>query len=341
MLAHEGIDCDLIDGGKTYAAASAHLTQRTAIRGGVDAIAHEVLRVAADYDRVIVCNERLIRALMRVGGDAAQAVLPGTADGQEALCTKTLFSPAARAGGLRVSDFEVAESPEEAAQAAARLGGHVAVKGRWGAAGMAVRIVDDEASVTLAAQELGCPVLVEAFVPGELINTPCLYENGKLVAGMAARKLELAGENGPSTVNQFLVIDETLRAVMEKVGDVFGLSGFASADLFITPDGGEPVVLEVNPRPVPQLHIGTSLGVDMARALADVLAGRWDGVPRLATRSRTVRLFPQSLIRRRELSGALGGTLRWALTPGAWSDVPWDDAGLLRRHLREFVRPAG
>jgi len=107
-------------------------------------------------------------------------------------------------------------------------------------------------------------------------------------------------------------------------------------DTFIV-DDGEPVLLEINPRPVPQLHLGASVGVDMGRAFADVLSGRWDGTPQVATRSRTVRLFPQNLVRQRALLGPREGTREWMRQSGAWADVPWDDFGLLRHHFREFV----
>ena len=197
--------------------------------------------------------------------------------------------------------------------------------------------MDSPEAAEIAASELRLPVLVEAFVEGELVNTPCLYEKGKLVAAMAARKLELVGENGPSSVNEFLVIDDRLRSFCERMGEVFGFSGFASADVFLV-DGGDPVVLEINPRPVPQLHLGRSVGVDMGRAFADVLQKRWDGTPRLACRTRTVRLFPQSLIRTREIEGPGPGTRSWLKSPGALRDVPWDDFGLLAHHIRQFSR---
>ena len=100
------------------------------------------------------------------------------------------------------------------------------------------------------------------------------------------------------------------------MGEVFGFTGYASADMFIV-DDAEPVILEINPRPVPQLHLGASIGVDMGRAFADVLNKRWDGTPRLASKSRTVRLFPQSLILRRELEGRGPGTKSWLRTPGS------------------------
>jgi biotin carboxylase len=344
MLTRVGIDCDLVDGGGTAVSASCHIRNRTAIPGDAEGIAREVLRVGDAYDRVVMCNERLIHDVMSLGGEGANRILPGDRAGQRAMCNKTLFSPTARAGGLRVADYEITASAEQAEQAAARLGGRVVVKGRWGVGGDAVRIVDSPEAAAEAASateaKLGMPVLVEAFVDGDLVMTPSLYHDGKLVAAMAARKLELMPNNGPSTVNEFFLMDDRLRTVCERMGEVFGLSGFASADIFLI-DGGDPVVLEINPRPVPQLHLGASLGVDMAAAFADVLSGRWDGTPRLASRSRTVRLFPQGLIRSRRIHGVRKGNREWMKTPGVWADVPWEDFGLLGHHFREFAGGRG
>ena len=136
MFARAGITCDLIDPGNTSAAASSRLRKRITCSDGVDALAEEVLRRAGDYRRVVICNEQLIRAVMRIGGKDAGRALAGSRAGLRAACNKTLFSPVARAGGLRVPDFEIAESPQEAAQAAARLGGRVVVEGALGGGGV-------------------------------------------------------------------------------------------------------------------------------------------------------------------------------------------------------------
>lgn len=335
MLSRAGVSCDLIDAGNTDASASSHLRGRTAIAGGIEAIAHEVLRVADNYDRVIVCQERLILEIMRVGGEDAIRVLPGSRQGLQDMCDKVRFSPAARAGGLRVADAEVADSAHEAEQAAIRLGGRVVVKGRWGAGGAVVRVAESPEAAGIAAEQLGSPVLVETFIEGDLLIVSCLYEAGKLVAALTARKLDPMRPNGPSSVNEFLPVDERIRTACERLGEVFGVTGFASVDVFIV-DDGDPVVIEINPRPGPQPHLGKSVGVDMARAYSDVLSGRWDGTPRLADRSRTVRLFPQSLVRYRELEGRGPGTRSWLASRGALSDLSWDDLGLLAHHVRRY-----
>jgi glutathione synthase/RimK-type ligase-like ATP-grasp enzyme len=339
MFARAGIDCDLLDGGGTAAASSSRLHGKFVVAGGVGPVVREAVRIAERYDRVMLSTEETIRAALRLGGGAG-SVLRGSYDGLAAACDKTRFSLVAQAGGLRVSEFAVADSAEEATSAARRIGGRVVVKGKWGVGGSSVRVCDSPEQVSSVVAELGTPVLVEAFVIGELLNMPCLYEDGMLVAAMASRKLELCAENGPSSVNEFVPVDDRLHEACAKVGEVFGFTGFTSADVILV-DDGPPVFLEVNPRQVHQLHLGRSVGVDMARAFADVLAGRWDGVARLAGRNRTVRLFPQDLIRHREQQGAWAGTRAWLRSPGALDDVPWDDFGLLAHQIREYSSATG
>jgi len=330
MLAREQIECDVLDVGGTYLASSRHVSGRTAIPDDADEIARELVRRAPEYDRVLLCNEHLIGRVMRLHGEDADHALPAPRATLEALVNKTRFSPFASERGLPVPEFEVATTPWVASQAAGRLGGEgrIVVKGRWGAGGSAVRMPETYAEVRQAAEDFGCPVLVERLIKGELVNMPCLYERGKLVAAMVSRKLALEFANGPSAVNAFFVPDERLRVLAEKAGDVFGLHGFTSADVILT-KAGDVVLLEINPRVVAQLHLGHRMGVDMGRAFADVIAGRWDGVPRYATRDLTVHLFPQDLRRYRRRWGAVAGTLRWARHPRSWDDVPWGDARLL------------
>ncbi len=168
MLTRAGIECDLIDPARTIRLVTPRQADRIHRRDLTVSPAR--LRIASDYDRVVVCNERLIRALMRVGGKDANRVLAGSRAAAGGVQQDALLARRA-SGGLRVADFEIAETAPEAAQAAGRLGGRVAAKGRWGAAGIAVRIVDSPEAAEIAASELRLPVLVEAFVEGELVNT--------------------------------------------------------------------------------------------------------------------------------------------------------------------------
>jgi hypothetical protein len=162
---------------------------------------------------------------------------------------------------------------------------------------------------------------------------PCLFEHGVLVAAMAAGKHRTIGAFGPSAVNIMLDVTPAMRVAAERAGAAFGLHGFVSFDFFEESDGADPIVIELNLRPVPQLHLGSRVGADMALALRDVLSGRFDGTPRLGSAAGTVALFPQELRRLRLERGRGAGTMRWLTTPGALADVPWNDPSLVLRYL--------
>jgi biotin carboxylase len=247
---------------------------------------------------------------------------------------KTRFPAAAAAAGIRVADSVAAYDADDVARAFTGLGGPVFLKGRHGLAGTVVRRADDAAAAVEAADALGYPVLVERATGGLSCLMPCLYERGKLVGAIAAARLRTVHAFGPSTANAMRAVDSRLIRTARAAGVAFGLHGFVSIDYFDLGDGSDPVVLEINPRPVPQLHLGRRVGVDMAAALADVMAGGFDGTARLGTAGRDVVLFPQELQRLRAEHGARQGTLRWLRSAGALADVPWNDLPLAWRHLR-------
>jgi biotin carboxylase len=300
---------------------------------GTDAeTAARLLRVAGDYDRVVPCDEPLLSALLDAADPRALDFLTARPDALTDILDKTRFPAAASAAGLRVPARRVAADQTGLLAALDDLGLPAILKGPKGYGGDSVRKVSDPESAPAAADALGYPVLVEAFVEGALGLMPYLFERGVLVAAIAAEKRRTMKRFGPSSVNVLWEVDDDLRRVAETAGAAFGLHGFASIDLFRTPDGDGPVVIEINPRPVLQLHLGRRAGVDIARALADVLAGRFDGAPRLGTGTGAqVAMFPFELRRLRRRHGALGGTLRWLKSPGALGDVPWNDLPLAWR----------
>jgi len=333
MLARSGFVVDLIDPGRSQAAASSRVSSRMAVKGRTEGIVARLLDEAASYDRVIVCDENLVAALAASADGRAAPLLPAHPEAVASLIDKTRFIAAAQSAGIRVPHSVVVADARGLGAALAAIGGPAVLKGVRGAGGTAVRRVTPNDAGS-AAGALGYPLLVQELVTGDLRLMPCLFERGGLVAGFAASKARTVVPYGPSSVNVLRAVDERLRRVAESAGRAFGLHGFVSIDFFEMPDGSDPVVIEINPRPVPQLHLGTRVGVDMAAALRDAVAGNLDGAPRLGGDGRAVVLFPQELHRLRAERGPVAGTIRWLATPGALADVPWDDMGLVRRHLR-------
>lgn len=336
VLAAAGFTVDLLDRGGTQAASSRWLSASMTERGAVGEFANRFCAMAPGYDRVIACDEPLLSALAATATDVAAPFLPAHHGFLADLLDKTRFPAVAALSGLRVPRSLVVGSPDAVPDAFAKMAGPVIVKGRHGYGGLAVRRAATLPATAAAADRLGFPVLLEECLDGVVELMPCLFEHGALVAAFAAQKVRTSHPLGPSTVNRLRPVSDALRRTAESAGRILGLHGFVSFDFFDPGDGGDgeaPLIIEINLRPVPQLHLGAAAGVDMALALRDVMAGDFDGRPRTGRGDRTVMLFPQELRRLRSKHGRIRGTVRWMATPGASEDVPWHDAPLVWRHL--------
>lgn len=331
-LGRAGATVSLLDPGGTPASASSWVAEHFAEPGGDLAIVRRLGELSDDYEQVIVADDPLIWALLQADDPAAVAALPARVEELRQLADKTLFPAAARAAGINVPASYVAHAPEQVAEIAEQLAGDVILKGRFGSGGSAVRHARSPKQAVAVAKPLGLPVLVEAHVLGELTLMPCLFDEGRLVAAFAAHKARTLGRRGPSSLLEMRIVDAELVRAATAVGATFGLSGFASLDL-IRDSEGRAHVLEVNARPVPALHVGRSLGVDMAEAFVRAVLGDSPRAPSFGMGSGTLPVFPLELQRLRRQHGRFSGTLRWAVQPGAFKDVPWDDAGLLRYYL--------
>lgn len=331
-----GFEIDLLAPAGTQAGASSWVRDHVPVDGGPRPTALRLLELARRYDRAIVCNESLLRALLEVGDPRATALLPAHPDALAAMLDKTRFPAAAAAAGVRVPRSTTVEAEADLAAAVEGIGAPVMLKGRFGDGGRVVRRAEDPEAAARAGESLGYPLLVESAVDGPVSLMPCLFERGRLVAAFAAEKRRKIRRFGPSSVNVLTAVDPPLIRTAERLGAAFGLHGLVSIDLFRRPDGEEPVVIEVNPRPVGQLYLGRRVGADMALALKEVMSGRFDGTPRLSRDGGAVALFPHELRRLRARHGTVGGTVRWVKSPGALGTVPWNDLRLARRQLRDL-----
>ena len=333
MLGVSGLSVDVLARADSQIAASRWVSKRHAVTGRMPRILGKLLDLAPGYDRVIACDEPLLMALLRDGDERADGILPMPRETLAALLDKTRFPALAAASGVRVAESVVASSDDELAEALERIGLPAVLKGLHGSGGNAVRLVADHASANAAADEWGWPVLVERAIDGASCLMPCLFERGRLVAGLLLERLRTVGENAPSSVIRLRPHDPEFVESVARFGQALGVHGFVSVDFIAPADGSPPVVLEMNARPVPQLHLGRRFGVDMGAALRDGgLAGM--DTPAIVTGSARVPLFPQELRRSRAGLGIVGGTVSWMLTPGAIRDVPWSDLPLVRRQLR-------
>jgi hypothetical protein len=331
VLARAGIRVSLLHSGAAHIAASSHLSEATQVAGGAVGVADALSRQMGAFDRVICLDEPLIEVLCELDDQPwVRAAMPaGSIRDVRALVDKTLFAARATTAGLPRPECEVVWDLQQLYEAMRRIGAPVMVKGPRGQGGATVRAALDGDAGREAAAEIGCwPLLLERAIVGPFAIVPGLFSQGRLVAGFVGERVRDVRPFGPSSLVHVRAGRHPAIDVAERVGEVFGLDGFASLDVVFS-QTGEPLVVEVNPRPVPTLRFARRAGVDFGRVFADVLAGRAPVEPVLPVRDLVARQFPQELQRFRRERGGVAGTLRWAADPRDWRELPWGDRGLL------------
>ena len=121
--------------------------------------------------------------------------------------------------------------------------------------------------------------------------------------------------------------------MLDAIGRMTGFHGFAAIDWIIDERTARLVVLELNARPAPGIHLGEQLACDFAPAVARFAAGSTERSPRTAPPSRVVSMFPEDLFRAvTEKDEAF--LARWRSDHALRSDVPDDDPPLLAYYLQ-------
>jgi hypothetical protein len=141
------------------------------------------------------------------------------------------------------------------------------------------------------------------------------------------------GPFGPSSARQFMSHPD-VEPILRAVGARTGYHGFGAVDW--VRHGDRLVILELNTRPVPAIHLAPLAGVDFPAAIRTLLAGA-PAPPSpqpLPDGGSIVPMFPEDIYR-----GARG-IAQWLPRPGHYSDVPWDDPALLVYHLKLLTRVA-
>jgi phosphoribosylaminoimidazole carboxylase (NCAIR synthetase) len=140
-LGPAGFTIDLMDRGGTQASSSRWISKRTAVTGDVSVLVSRLLEVADDYDRVIVCDEPLLNALVDSADNRAHALLPASTDMLAIMLDKTAFPAFLRAVGVCVAPSVVVEAEVGMAVALAEIGLPAYIKGRQGFGGTVVKRV--------------------------------------------------------------------------------------------------------------------------------------------------------------------------------------------------------
>ena len=296
---------------------------------------------------VIPCDEVAIRLLFELvrhpprhlGGDGArvqQLVRESLGDPAhyETSIDKTMLPPAAQALGVPVPVYRLAETVNEAVEAADVLGYPVVLKRRYGFASQGVRILQHRDELWQAADALLQPMqldlgvrrastlLVQGFVDG-----PTLSQTMVAWARRAARGLCAPARSGVRAGQGRLGRRARMQGPIDPrfhrapAPGAFSMSGLFSVQYIEPADGSPPRLLEINRRIVTFMHMDEYGGVDLCGALYQRLAG--------------VQTLPFDMPDKTDhiLASFPHEWLRDPESP--WlrdhpSDIPWDDPDVLQ-----------
>jgi len=316
----------------------------------VDALrAH--LAAAPPYDWVVVADDPLFAHLAGLWNQPwARALLPTVAayDVSALLASKGAFAQAAPGKGVLVPPSVCCRTLESLDAAVALVGLPVMVKKPQSFGGMGVRLARDAGAARAAFDEFagGGAVVVQPFVSGQIGNTLALFVKGRPIQWISAFKSRTwPGPFGPSTARR--VMDHAqVEPLLQAIGRMTSFHGFAAVD-WVLEASGTMVVLELNARPAPTVHMAARLGVDFSHGVRQFLKGDDHPLPHPSPGpdARVESMFPEDVFR------ALGDQdarflAQWVEDPALRADVPWDDPGLVdyyrqRRKVRALFDRLG
>lgn len=146
--------------------------------------------------------------------------------------------------------------------------------GTCGGGGIHIAISPEEAASKAESlfrtrgRAIGHGIAVQEYIAGPSLSVAFSVFKGRLRAAFAYRIVRREGRFGAS-IDIAPLVREDLIEVSARVLERFPFTGFGGMDFIDSEDGGPPVFLEMNTRPVRTTHVGRLIGADLCRALAD------------------------------------------------------------------------
>jgi predicted ATP-grasp superfamily ATP-dependent carboligase len=310
-----------------------HIPAPRDLAGLVDVLAGTL--TVRSFDFVVLADDALVMAVAdRASEPWAAHCLPVSPPALPLLSSKFAFLEAAKLANLPVPRSQTL--PREAFLAAAGTFGYpLMVKRGEGSGGSGVRFAHGESAVEAALAEFDDPRLtMEEYVEGDVCATEVLYDHGRPLAWVAFEKrAQFPLPFGPSAVRCVRAVPG-MAELVAGCGAITGFHGFVAICWIHQPATGRIALLEMNPRQGSGMHLSPGAGDTFAAALRALLDHDSDTHVAVPVAPGTLyRMFPQDL-ERAIAQGDAGGLIRALRTP----DVPWDDHGLLRAHLRYLAR---
>jgi predicted ATP-grasp superfamily ATP-dependent carboligase len=294
-----------------------------------------------NYRWIVLADDPLITAVRDARHQSwLDGVLPIRGAWSDVIASKAALCARATAAGYPIAPSRVCGSLDDARRALVALGSPVVIKQSSEFAGRGVRLVASEGELAQVWRALAAPsepLVVQRFIAGPVGNTAFLMDRGRPVQWMSAFKARTyAGQFGPSSARRFMDHPDA-RVLVSRLGELTGYHGFGALD-WIHGTDDRLHVIELNTRPVPAIHLATRAGIDFARGVRELLAGRSTGTASPSVRDDTSvhAMFPEDLWRmvtegKVELRSLFGQC-------GIARDVPWDDPRLVLHHVLAMSR---
>ncbi len=198
--------------------------------------------------------------------------------------------------GIRTPEQQLCENTNDLHSFAGEYGYPIVLKREHGAAGVFVRICENqqEAETEYHALSQSGEVIAQRYIEGKpaMANAACY--DGKMLACAVFIKEECHPDfKGPSAVVRTIDHPEMFEATKKFTTHV-DYSGIISLD-FMLDENNNAYFIECNPRPTPVSHLGFVTGTDLFMALYTTLSGE-DYQPK-KFEEKLIALFPKELAR--------------------------------------------
>lgn len=304
----------------------------TAVRFGLEA---EAVSNSSRYALAVICDEPLLRMFTERAACAELArIAPVVADADRIsrILSKVRFSQDAHKAGIAVPPFRVLESAEQKPRQTWR-GVTTVAKAEQSLSGSGVRVIQSEQELQEAnAMFKERPMLFQQYSGERVGATAVLFSHGKPQCWYSY----LLRRNWPTPLASASALEPfshaAIRPMLDKIGGMTQFHGLCGIDWVLDEKDGTPLVLEMNPRPTPGMHITSFAGARFSAALKGWLNGDTSAPEPAPTAGvdGLYRLFPQNLYRSID-SREFG---EFALT---WADAPFSDPRLLLSQVRRVA----
>jgi predicted ATP-grasp superfamily ATP-dependent carboligase len=260
----------------------------------------------------------------------------------ELLFSKRALAQLAPGLGLAVPRSILCPTPDAAIAAAGVLGFPFFLKEDCNSAGRGLRYVGDADALAATVGGAWPPSVAQEVIPGHDVPAEALFDRGRLVCWVSSyRERAWPEPYGPSAARRYVSVP-AVRAALEAIGRATGLHGFLSLDFRLDARTGAVLLLELDGRPTPTLHLGARVGADFALAIRRMLAGEQPAEPlhQRADRDPVVYMFPQDPVRSLA-RGTPALLLPWLFDLRRWRDIPLTDGPLMDAYLRCLYRVSG